>query len=497
MHGPEGYLVADRRFFEPLSRRVQGPEYRAIVDALLPAGWRSEPGDVWLHAHPGGAGPPAAGFKIHLSTTPHAAGEALRRIVHVCVRHAAPFKLAADSFVLDVLNGKRCQRGSGGKFVTVYPDAARFVEVIEALHQATRGLEGPYILSDRRYRDSRVVFYRYGGFAPRYRLHPDGTRTPALEADDGTLLDDERTPYFHLPPGVEDPFPGGEPASDAPDGPLGGRFEVTEALAFSNAGGVYLALDRETDEVVVVKEARPLTHCWSDGAETLDAVAVLRREHEVLSRYAHLGVFPRPVALFQEWEHTFLAQERVRGEAFTTFRARDGVIVTNRMHEPERVAEFAATFRRVARALLDAVGRVHAAGAVVGDLSNHNVFVDPGTLGVRIIDVESVCAVGEEGAFARFAARWHTPGFRDRAGGPRAAGPTPADDHFALGMLLHGMLTPVQSFLELHPPARRRFLDRFTAAGMPPFVRDTVLALLEDRPGDARALLEEDDDDDR
>ena len=77
------------------------------------------------------------------------------------------------------MNSKRWARQGAGKFITIYPfDEDQFVSVIEQLHQATRQFEGPYILSDRRYKDSKVVFYRYGGMSPFKVLNIKGEKVP-------------------------------------------------------------------------------------------------------------------------------------------------------------------------------------------------------------------------------------------------------------------------------------------------------------------------------
>jgi hypothetical protein len=487
VNGIELFLIADRRHFESIAAYPATGEFSDTLRAVLPGAWWVQRNDVWLMAGREGLQIPQQGFKIHVSASPLQAAETLRRVAAVCVEEGAMFKCAADTFLLGMLNSKRCARGSGGKFMTLYPhDLAHFRRLIERVHQATSDMDGPYILSDRRYPGSRVVFYRFGGFLPTDRLRPDGTRAQVIEAA-GAEHTDERTPFFSLPAGVVDPFP------DQPEAPepclLATRFQITEALAFSNSGGVYSALDRETGATVVIKEARPLTHFWSDGEAWLDAVSLLRREHEVLERFAHLGVFPRPVAFFRSWEHWFLAQEFVQGVPLTRFRARDDVIVTASLHEPRKVQRFCEIFRSVGLGILDAVERVHAAGGVIGDLSSNNVFVDPESHAVRIIDVESVCEPREEGIFGSFARSWFTPGFR-RAGAAEEAAPlSPADDVYAVGMLLYGMILPVESFCSLHPAAAHRFLDRFVEAGLPSFTVRVVQALLENRASDAREML--------
>jgi hypothetical protein len=122
------------------------------------------------------------------------------------------------------------------------------------------GYTGPYILSDRRYRDSGVVHYRYGGILPTRRLDVTGRGVPVMQLQYGQMVDDERLPFFHLPHGMSDPFASEPDAAETDaEGTLKqGRYLVQSVIGFSNPGGVYVALDRETGSKVLIKEARPL-----------------------------------------------------------------------------------------------------------------------------------------------------------------------------------------------------------------------------------------------
>jgi len=487
----DNFAVASQRYFEPMSLYNAGSEYRDVVSPLLPADWALFRHDVWLNASMHGWRPPNQGFKIHISTTAAAAEDVLKSVVPICLRCHATFKLAADRRILGMLNAKRCARGSSGKFMTVYPrDIAHFVALIDDIHEATRDFTGPYILSDRRYKDSRVVFYRYGGFIRRARLLADGTTRPVIDGPDNSIIDDERTPFFSLPRGIIDPLPtppGTDTNASLPL--LQGRFQVTDALAFSNSGGVYTAIDRASETTVIVKEARPHTHSWTDGSVSFDSVSLLRREHETLRALGDLLIFPKPIALFQEWEHWFLVEEFAHGEPLRTYRARDDLIVMAHIYDPGWVASFADTFRTIANHLIAVLDAVHARGVILADISPNNVLIDPDSLAIRIIDLESACRLNDVPAFAAFARVWRTPGFREPSRYDKGAPLAPIDDWYALGMLLHGLIIPIEGLVDLYPQAIPRFLGRFVDAGLPRFVQASIMNLLEGDVGAARREL--------
>lgn len=176
---------------------------------------------------------------------------------------------------------------------------------------------------------------------------------------------------------------------------------------------MYVARDVYSNEEVVVKEARPHTILWSADSMSIDAVALLTREYEMLETLRALSAFPRPIDLFQEWEHWFLVQELVSGQPLRTYRARDDVALLAHIYDADRIALFAQIFRAISQQLIEIIERVHARGVVLGDVSPSNVLIDPETLGVRLIDVEGACRLCEGGAFASFARAWYTPGFQD------------------------------------------------------------------------------------
>jgi hypothetical protein len=481
------FTFYDPSYFDTLGRYPVTPAYTGLLEKLLPADWKTSRFDVWLHAKPEKSVLAPQGFKIHVSSTVALAETVLKRVVPECVRAGVSFKLIADPMLLRFMNSKRYARGGSGKFFAIYPpDERTFLTLTEALHQATRDLEGPYILSDKRYRDSKVVFYRYGGFKRMYRLRPDGSQQLLVQKPDGTFIPDVRTPYFELPEWVKDPLPD-TPEPEGESELLNNRYQVQEALAFTNTGGVYKALDQQTGSTVCIKEARPHTETWLGGEETVDAVAALRREHDNLQRLQGLPFVPRLFELYQEWEHTFLVTSFVSGEPLARLRVREDFIVFTRMDDPERVARFCTTLRQLTLRLLDAVQAVHERGLVIGDISPGNVLFDLETGQLNLIDFEAALVRGESSPLS---AQWFNPGFRTRER-RRGSSIEPFDDFYACGMLLYSLVCPIQTLFELdrnHPTFR--FLDHFVEAGLPIQVKRIIQALMDGRVDLARQEAE-------
>ncbi|HEX7089413.1 MAG TPA: hypothetical protein VF192_04715 [Longimicrobiales bacterium] len=485
------YVIAHPEYFESPTRYTITPHYADVLASILPEGWKTVRDGPWLGVSNGAAFPPQ-GFKIHVSSIPAQAQTLLRLVASECVDRGFTFKVAADPRMLHVLNSKGFNRGNSGKFITIYPPTEdAFRELIEALYVKTRDRDfvGPYILSDRRYKDSKVLFYRYGGFERRQRLNIDGTKTPLIQSPAGEWVPDVRTPFFQLPEWVRDPFPTPADEDGRSEPILRGRFRVESAIRFSNSGGIYAGTDLETGQEIVIKEARPYTAPWTVGGVFLHASRFLEREWAILQRLQRLGCVPKAIALFTEWEHTFLVEEFIRGTTYWNFWVDRENLLCPFIRRPGRIEAFLPKFRATAEALIKAVASVHAAGVVLGDLSPRNVFITRDPFEVRFIDFEGATVLGEtNGDFAAFGRQWHTPGYMNPERSTRATA-DPSDDWYAVGMLLYCAVIPVQQFFALHPSARDLFLDECVRLGIPPEVRHIINALLHGRPDEASHRL--------
>ena len=169
-------------------------DFYDVITSQLPESWSIQRQDIWFYCSSPQQTIPLQGWKIHVSSTLRDSSEVLGRVASVLFQHKdISFKFAADRSLLSLLNSKSWPRGASGKFITVYPpDNSRFLDLIEELDKATEGMQGPYILSDHRYKDSNVLFFRFGGMRLYDVLNVKGERTPMLVAPDGTKLSKRR-----------------------------------------------------------------------------------------------------------------------------------------------------------------------------------------------------------------------------------------------------------------------------------------------------------------
>ncbi|MFC6881928.1 class IV lanthionine synthetase LanL [Actinomadura yumaensis] len=444
--------------------------------------WRWSGGGMWCSVAPVGSSRRAQGWKLHVSATPGSAAEVLARSLPVLLSGRSAFKFAASLAHVELLNARNTSRGHSGKFITVYPDSdEEAVRLARELHDATAGLPGPRILSDRPYLPRSLVHYRYGAFVEERRLTNDGFYVWVIVDPDGNLVEDRRSGAYSAPPWAVCPFPEYTPErpgrTEGGAVVIGGRFQVAEAIRHLNKGSVYRAVDLETGDVAVVKEARP--HVAADLAGR-DARDRLRAEARALEALAHLGVAPRPIRLFEQGGHLFLAEESIPG---TTLHAWvDDLIVTDGWggHLPRAY--------EMAHRLASLVVRAHDAGLLLRDFNPHNVMVRPDGRPV-LIDLEFAVRAGDPAEDPP--ARVGTPGY---AAPEQFAGcvPSAAADHYGLGASLCYLFTGGPPFLLEEEPAARPASDRLAewlaartdGLDIPPGLTELLLGLMAEEPGD-------------
>lgn len=419
---------------------------------------------------------PLQGWKIHVSATRHNMRHVAAVVMDHLLTRGIDFKIALDANVFELFNSKAMSRGGSGKFMTVYPtDENEFRAVIADLAGVLGDAEGAYVLSDLRYRDSKALYFRYGQLLDTHTIDAMGRRVPFIAGPDGPVSD-ERRPAFVQPEWMPWPFDDWKPDTDQGDpGLLGGRFRVTDAIQFSNSGGVYLAEDTaDGDRVVVLKEARP--HTNPNLRRDYDAVDVLAREWAFLHRLADTGRFPAPVATFQHWEHHFIAEEHIDGADIRTILFDHNPLVQPRFGAAQS-QQFLRVFLAIFRGLAQAIADAHEREIILGDLTATNLLIDPDTFEVRVIDLEA-CRLADSAMsepHLQSSIELYTPGFSHSR---RVSGAsTPESDLYSVATIMAYFVFPIAAMSYLRDDVfdlYRVYLDRL---GWPVRIHELITEL--------------------
>ncbi|WP_305787065.1 class III lanthionine synthetase LanKC [Symbioplanes lichenis] len=425
----DSFCAVDPLFYDSLSS-APAQEFPA---GDRPDGWRRQASEDWTIWAPAAGESRPQGWKVHVSATLGNAERVLATVRDYCVPRGLAFKHLRGPKLLLMRNSKYAARGASGKFVTIYPrDDAELATICAELAELLAGEPGPYILSDLRYGDG-PVYVRYGSFSKRYCLR-DGQVVPAIADASGALVPDRRDPVFHVPewvtlPAFLEPHLAAREAVSTTQVP----YKIERALHFSNGGGLYVGRDLRTDEVVVLKEARPGAGLDATGT---DAVTRLRRERDMLLRLAGVPGIVRVHDSFTLGEHEFLALSYVTGEPLNKLLVQRHPLV----EAPTRRADYTRWALGVHAQVARIIGDIHRAGVVYGDLHLFNVLVDDEDR-VTLLDFEVARPVAEPGPPALRNQAFAAP--RDRTGF--------AVDDYALACLRLALFLPLTSMLRLAP----------------------------------------------
>jgi hypothetical protein len=404
------------------------PVVRGLLNRHLGADtqWRciaDDPTETpWIRVFPPQVSIPNQGWKLYVSGASFNAETVLERIVPVLVEDPVAFKLIGSKSGLDRLN----QGGGGeeqvGKFVTIYPSGqAQFLRLGGDLEQVTRGLVGPAVATDRPFAADSLVYYRYGANVDLHIQLRSGEIVPAIETPDGRWVPDLRQVGRHHPAWIEDPLAAGGAKEASTKVFWAGRYMPVSLMYKSLKGRILLAIDVETPQLCVLKEARRHALLGPQGQDARDA---LRREAYVLKCLDGSGRFLRFIDLFEQDGSVFLVMEDLKGSPLSEVIAR--AARRGRLPEARQLLDWAGQ-------MVDLIAAIHARGFVYTDLKSSNFLVLADDR-LALVDFELTHPIGRDGPVHGMG----TPGYLSRQ---RLKGqpPVPADDIYGLGgvALLH------------------------------------------------------------
>jgi serine/threonine protein kinase len=443
------YQEENTDFFVPQSEYKPSMFYYEHVSKQLPNMWRLNQGYFWTQTLSPKAKHPAQGWKIHVSALPESALRILNKVASVCFSYGVEFKFASDSHILISQLRKSCSRQSAGKFITIYPGCENtFKSVIESLYVVLKDEQGPYILSDRQYKDASVLFYRYGGIQSFLEINVNGERKLCILNENYEFIEDIRSPYFILPDFVKDDLyqkivPIFDSDKNFGKGKIqlfGGKYEIISVIKHSNAGGVYKAKNVITQQEAIVKECRPYVEINEEG---VDSIERLKKEFRILLKISKTNISAEALDFFEEWNHSFMAQELIEGQNLRQYIARSNKLI-HATSSDMVMQEWFENVLNISVQLFEKIILLHENGIVFGDLSLNNIIINPDNLNIRLIDFEGAYEPGVDRNTNMF-----SPGFGKHS---RKVKKTVdfSDDYYALGSFLIAMILPNPTLNEIN-----------------------------------------------
>jgi hypothetical protein len=287
------------------------------------------------------------------------------------------FKVPGRLELLRSLNSGLADFSQIGKFLTVYPPSTEeALRLARKLHRATRGLPGPRIPFDARYRKGSLVYYRYGAFRRSAEDTPGFIHAPG-----GKRYRDKRAPGRAVPHWLKDPFQKSGAIDSKKRGLLLRDLLVFKAKAQRGKGGVYEAVDLSVLPVrrVIIKEGRRHGETNWDGR---DGYALVRHEAQVLRKLRAAGLpVPEIFREFTQNGNRYLVLERIPGRP----------LLSAQRTQPSRTSWRRA--ERILEQLEPMLSGMHAAGWVWRDCKPSHILLQGETL--RLIDFEGSCPIDQ------------------------------------------------------------------------------------------------------
>lgn len=386
------YAISNKKYYVP-NRKGRGKDMIKIP--VLPDGWNEmlDEEKHWRYCFQKNAELPKQGWKIHISCNSPEAQEMLDVVAPILYKEKVGFKFVCSKTEIDMKNSKYGDRSASGKFITIYPPTEeQFIELLDVLDAATKHIKkGPYILSDKRWKDHNVYF-RYGGFAQMF-VTINGEKQLAIMNEKGEYIPDIREAAYILPDFVKEPevirrMDAEREARDNRPSKLD-DYVIKEALHFSNGGGVYLAIDKKGHEVII-KEGRPGAAVDSNMQYAYERIEI---EIEALKKLRNADFAVQYIDDFMVWEHIFLVEEKVNGISANAWLAINYPFV----EVAQTIEDYKHKAVSVIRNIIDGMKGMHAMGVAMGDISLTNVMINPENMSIKFIDFESAGNVKDGG----------------------------------------------------------------------------------------------------
>ena len=233
---------------------------------------------------------PEEGWKIHVSAYFDNYKEILKKVSDFLIKREISFKWinAEEEFYKSI--SKYADRKFSGKFITIYPEnESVFYSILENLYDILKYYSGPFIVTDRRYKDCKVLYYRYGAFK-------ESSKLKCIHS------------FYTQPEYVVDKL---NENVENDSILLNERYEVNDCIYATNLGGVYTAVDKRTGYKVVLKEIRSFINEYESYINGEDYLKLRLKEKENLIKFSNSPYTPNYIDDFYYQDNYYLVVEYI------------------------------------------------------------------------------------------------------------------------------------------------------------------------------------------
>lgn len=320
-------------------------------------------------------------WKIHVSATYENYEEILFHVLNFVVDRNLNFKFVASLEGINVALNKRAHPASVGKFIVIYCLENDLENILDELYVRLKGYEGAFVLSDKSYKDSKVIYYRFGEYLPIPLRTDYGTIENYTLNNKYDLYQDKRLPYYNCPEWIEDAIISNEDDNEYSE--LLEKYEVEQIISNCGSTTCYLGRNRQSNEKVFIKEARGFL-----GLDTAGRYSTYRinKEYQMLKYIESLSVSPKPLEIIEEGGNVYLIEEYISGQSLVEW-----LNVRNPLHRSDlsdsEFREYAGQINEILKKIIMAVLKVVSKAVFINDISYHNIIVTENEE-VKLVDFE-------------------------------------------------------------------------------------------------------------
>ena len=356
-------------------------DFSSKYSAPLPYDWHElSNNSEWVNQYPIGFTTERQGWKVHISSDYKHSHEVLEVVSKVCHEFRVVFKYLKTEKVFVLRNGKSIDRGYSGKFITCYPNIESLEGFLKELERKLKGYTGPYILSDRRWREA-PIYLRYGVFRESIPELEGNLKSDELLVS-GKIIKDIRSPKFIIPEGLEIPEflekwlkdIKGDEKSEFP-------FTIESAIRFSNCGGIYNATLSSSNKKIILREARPYTGLDFSGEYSTER---MKSERRALTILKDIDGIPNVFWYGKLWEHNFLGVEKMDGIPLNHWLTKNYPLYDSKGKE-----KYLYRAKNILKQLISIVERAHKHSVYHQDIHFGNILIDRSDR-LSLIDWEQV-----------------------------------------------------------------------------------------------------------
>lgn len=320
-------------------------------------------------------------WKIHISAVHEKFIDTLNVVILYCNQKKLNYKFVSSSKGFNYINGKTISPASAGKSIVIYCLDNPMEKILEDLYKLLKGYRGPYILSDQQYKDSEVLYYRYGEYLPISIISEEGLTENYVFDNNFRLQKDVRMPYYNIFDWVNDIDLSS--SNNIFESELLKKYQIKEIIANRGSITCYSGVNNLNGEKIFIKEGRSFLGIDSAGLYSTER---LKKEYDFLYQIKDYGISANPIDYIEEGGNAYIVEEFLEGQPLTEWLSLNNFLYRCNCTDSEKRL-LLNNINHVMLGIVKIFYRLYNQNIFLNDISFNNILVNK-NLDVKVIDFE-------------------------------------------------------------------------------------------------------------